>query len=216
MSSDPSEIRAQIEQTRTSLSDNVDALADQANPAHIAQRQVTKAKRAGSRLLDRVLGAAEDVKDATADKVEEITHRAGNVGQGVSELPRAAGQQAQGNPLAAGVVAFGIGLLIAAAFPASRKEEELAQAVKDKAQPLTDQVAEAARQVADNLAEPAKEAVDSLKSSATAAVEAVKEEGNAAVGEVTGVASDSVDEVAESARASADEVKSSAREAAQS
>lgn len=190
-SNDPSEIRARIEYTRSNLSDDVDALADRADPRHVAERQVAKAKRAGSRLLDRILGAAEDARDAVADTASDVGERASQWGEGVADLPRAAGRQAQGNPVAAGVVAFGIGLLIAAAFPASRKEEELAQAVKERAQPLTDQVTEAARQVADNLAEPAKQAVDALKESAGQAVSTVQDEAASAVGDVQQTAKDS-------------------------
>lgn len=67
MSTEPSDIQEQIEQTRARLSSNVDALADQANPAHIAQRAAGKVRRKGSALLDRVLGAAEDARDATVD-----------------------------------------------------------------------------------------------------------------------------------------------------
>ena len=43
-SSDPEQIRAEIEQTRSSLSNDVDALADQANPRNIARRQVDTVK----------------------------------------------------------------------------------------------------------------------------------------------------------------------------
>ena len=42
-SSDPDEIRADIERTRAALSDDVDALTDAANPKNIAKRQA-KAK----------------------------------------------------------------------------------------------------------------------------------------------------------------------------
>jgi len=224
MTSNPSEIRAQIEQTRSSLSDNVDALAYQANPSHIAQRQVSKVKAAGGRFLDRLLGAAEDAKDAAVEGVENavegvqdaasgVADRASDLGDSVASVPRAARQQTQGNPLAAGVVAFGIGLLIAAAFPPSRKEKELAQAVKEQAQPLTDQLAAAGREVVQNLAEPAKEAVDSLKESATDAVQHVQEEGASAVADVKGVAGDAASDVAGTAKSAADEVKHEANSA---
>ncbi|MBN9107118.1 MAG: DUF3618 domain-containing protein [Propionibacteriaceae bacterium] len=215
MTSDPSVIRAQIEETRASLSDNVDELADQANPAHIAHRQVDKARRAGSRLLDRVLGTAEDVRDVAVDKAHDLAAGVREAGDNLTDLPDRAGRQAQGNPLAAGVVAFGIGLLLAAAFPASRKEQELAEAVKEKAQPLTDKVTEAAHEVADNLAEPAAQAMDTLKESAGEAVRTVREEGSAAVDDIQGVTQDSVQDVAESARDSADSVRTEARDAAQ-
>ena len=39
MTSDPDQIREQIEQTRTSLSEDVNTLADTVNPAHVAKRK---------------------------------------------------------------------------------------------------------------------------------------------------------------------------------
>jgi gas vesicle protein len=214
MTSNPSEIRAQIERTRSSLSDNVDALADQANPAHIAQRQVSKAKAAGGRLLDRVLGSAEDVRDAAVEgvhhAVEGVRDAAGGLGDSVAGAPRAVRHQAQGNPLAAGMVAFGVGLLVAAAFPPSRKERELAQAVKEQAQPLTDSLAAAGREVAEQLAEPAKQVVDSLRGSATDAVQTVQEEGSSALADVQESAQQTASEVADTARDSARQVQDDA------
>lgn len=211
MTTDPSRLRTEIEQTRASLSDNVDTLAYEANPVHMAQRQVSKAKAFGSRLLDRILGAAEDLKDSAVEKVqgtaEGIADRASGVGQGLSDLPGSARQQTQGNPLAAGAVAFGIGLLISSAFPASRKERELAENIKEHAQPLTDQVTAAAKEVVDNLAEPAKEAVDTLKDSAAGAVQTVQAEAGDAVSEVQGLASESASQVSDQAKDAARQVR---------
>lgn len=173
MSTDPTEIRAQIENTRANLSEDVDALAYRANPAHVAERQVAKVKESGSRLLDRVLGSAEDVRDSAVDTMHSV-----------GDVPDAARRRTQGNPLAAGAVAFGLGLLVAAAFPPSRKEQQLAEDLKEKAQPLTDKVTSAAQDVAQNLSGPAQDAVDSLKESATDAVAAVQQEGTEAVADV--------------------------------
>ena len=39
MTSDPDQIREQIAQTRTSLSEDVNTLADTVNPAHVAKRR---------------------------------------------------------------------------------------------------------------------------------------------------------------------------------
>ncbi len=204
MTTDPTQLRSEIEQTRANLSDNVDELAYQANPVHMAQRQVSKAKAFGSRLLDRVLGSAEDLKDSAVGAVQGtaggISDRASDVGHGLSDLPQAAKEQTQGNPLAAGAVAFGIGLLIASAFPASRKEQELAENLKEQARPLTDQVGAAARQVAENLAEPAKEAVEAVKGSATDAAQTVQSEASDAAAEVKDTASTSASQVTDQAK----------------
>lgn len=175
--SDPEEIRSEIDQTRAALSQDVDALAYEANPAHMAQRQVSRAKRAGSAMLDRVFGSIDDAK-------ESVGQRAGELGETAAGVPGALRQRAQGNPVAAGLVAFGAGLLVAAAFPPSRKERELAQTVKETAEPITEQVSEAAKAVGAGLAEPAKAAAESLKESATEAIEHVQTEATSAAGDV--------------------------------
>ncbi|MGC4154830.1 MAG: DUF3618 domain-containing protein [Propionicimonas sp.] len=218
MNTDPSRLRDEIEQTRSRLSDNVDALADQANPARMAKRQVSKAKAATGRFLDRILGTAEDVRDAAVDTAQQavegvqeaaegVATRARDVVETVADAPAAARQQAQGNPLAAGVVAFGVGLLLAAAFPPSRKERELAQTVKEQAKPLTDQIVAAGQEVVGKLAEPAQEAFDSLKESAADAVQHVQEEGSAAVSDVQDVMRESAGDVAETTQQSVREVQ---------
>ncbi|MGV8908124.1 MAG: DUF3618 domain-containing protein [Propionicimonas sp.] len=192
MSNNPEQIREDIERTRASLSGNVDALAYEANPAHIAQRQVEKVKASGSRLLDKVMGSAEDVRDAAVDgaqgAADAVTDGASAVGDAVANAPKLARRQTQGNPVAAGLMAFGLGLLVASLIPASRKEEELAQTIKEQAQPFTDQVVDAAKEVAGNLAEPAQQAVENLKGSATDALANVQAEGADAVSEVQGTA----------------------------
>lgn len=177
MNTDPSQIREQIDLTRAHLSSDVDALADKANPAHIAQRQMSRVKAAGSRLLDRVLGVADEAKDQLTEGMDQV-----------AGLPQAARRQTQGNPLAAGAVAFGLGLLVAAAIPPSRKEAELATTVKEQAQPLTEQVTEAAREVADSLAEPAQEAAGAVRRAATEAGDRLKTEGFDAADELRRVA----------------------------
>lgn len=218
MSTDPSQIRAQIEDTRASLSDDVDALAYQAHPAHLAQRQVEKVKAKGARLLDRILGSAEDLTDdvraGVHDASRAVAGTASDVGDAVADAPRNLRRQAEGNPVVAGLVAFGLGLLVAAAIPPTRKERELAEELKERAQPLVDQVSAAAHEVADNLAEPASEAVDSLKQSAGEAVRAVQAEGEAAVEDVTGTARDAAGEVSAEASHAAGQVKDSASDAA--
>lgn len=195
MSSNPAEIRSQIEVTRANLSDDVDTLAYQASPSHIAERQVRKVKASGSRLLDRVLGSAEDVRDSASDKLDAV-------GDAVSDVPDSARRRTQGNPIAAGLVAFGVGLLVAAAFPASDTERELAGDIKEKAQPLTDKVAEAAKDVAGNLKEPAGQAVDSLKDSASESVQNVKDEAKDSAADVRDVARDNASDVVETAQQS--------------
>ena len=59
-SNDPDEIRADIERTRATLSDDVDDLAESVKPQSVARRQVDKVKEAVGGVKDRVMGSDDD------------------------------------------------------------------------------------------------------------------------------------------------------------
>ena len=176
-SDDPDEIRNDIERTRRELGQDVDALADKVNPGKMAQRQTDKVRRAATRLKDRVMGTASDVVDSTQDAV-------GHAGEAVADAPRKVASATQGNPVAAGLIAFGIGWLLSSLVPASRPERDMADKLEDAAAPLVDQARDVAMESAENLREPAREAVDAVKGRATEAVDTVKAEGADAASEV--------------------------------
>jgi gas vesicle protein len=159
MSQSAEEIRAEIETTRRELGQDVDALADKVTPSKIVDRQKNKLRGALSSVKDRVMGAADDA----ATSVKDAGHSAG---YGIKDAGYTVKNKAQGNPLAAGLIAFGAGLLVSALIPPSDKERELAAAAEEKAQPLVEGVKDAAREVGENLREPAREAVESVKGTA--------------------------------------------------
>jgi uncharacterized protein YjbJ (UPF0337 family) len=185
MTNSPDEIRANIERTRGDLSGDVDALADKVRPSSIAHRQVGKVRGALGSVRERVMGAASDVTDRASSTASDL-------GESVAGAPRAVVDKAEGHPIAVGLIAFGVGLLVSSLIPASTKERELAGTIKDTVQP---QLADAAKQVAGNLREPAQEAVAAVKDSATEAVDNVKSEASDARDDVTGSASDAASEV---------------------
>ena len=176
MTSNPDEIRSNIELTRQDLGSDVDALADKVTPSKIAQRQTRKVRSAFSTAKERVMVAASDAKDGTADAL--------------SDAKDTVTAKAQGNPLAVGLIAFGVGWLAASLIPASAKEKELAASVKDAAQPLVDEVAGVAKEVADDLREPSREAAEAVKATATDAAQRVKGEASTAASNVSGQASE--------------------------
>ena len=188
MSENPDAIRADIEATRARLGTNVDAVADKVTPSHIVQRQTDKVKE---NVKDAVFGAKErvmGVADHTAGNVHSATGTAGahlsDAGAAIGDAPAQVKTKTQGNPLAAGLIAFGAGLLVSSLIPASQKEREAADALKTAAEPLTTELTEAAKHVAEGLKEPAQEAVENVKATAADATEHVKAEGQGAVEDV--------------------------------
>jgi len=184
--SNPDEIRADIERTRSELGQDVDALADKVTPSKIAERQSRRMRRAMTSVKDRVMGVASDAGDAAHDAAE-------HVGDAVADAPRMVASGTRGNPIAVGLIAFGIGWLVASLVPASKVERQVADQAKDAAAPLVDEVKEIAAEAADHLREPAKEAADAVKERAAEAVETVRQEGETAAAEVGGDAKRTVE-----------------------
>lgn len=144
---------------------------------------------------DRAQLAAGAISDTASSAASSVSGAASSAAGAVQDAPRAIRQQTQGNPLAAGLIAFGAGWLISSLLPASQREQELTVQAKDRAsevgQPLAEAAKQAAAEVKDNLTEPAQQAVQSVRSTATDAGQTVAEESRSAAGHVQGQAQDS-------------------------
>ena len=210
---DPDEIRREIERTQDSISADVDALTEKVTPSRIVERRVERARGTAARWKDKVMGSdtryggtrdaargvADSVSGTASSAASTVSDAAAGAASAVADAPQLARQQTQGNPLAAGLIAFGAGWLISSLLPASRREQELAERATDTASEVGRPVAEAAKQataqVQDNLAEPAQQAVESVRARATDAGRTVAEEGRTAADQVQGQAQDSADTV---------------------
>jgi len=127
----------------------------------------------------------------TTNKAYAVGDRASAVGDAVTSAPTTAKQKTRGNPLAAGLIAFGAGMLISSLFPATQKEQHAVAGLQEKAEPLKEKVAEAAKDVGAQLKEPARDAVESVKSTAAVGAQNVKDEGVAAKDDVQSQVQDS-------------------------
>ncbi len=168
----PEELKSDIAQRREQMGDTLDAIGDRVSPGQIAGRQKALMRR-------RVTGWRYSI-------------------MAVTDAPEAARRQAQGNPMAAGLVAFGAGLLIATVLPESETEKQAVQQV----QPQLEQAASQAGEVADTAKQSAQEHGEELKGSVTDAAQQVKQE-----------ASDAAQDVKEHAQGAAQDVKGEAQAA---
>jgi hypothetical protein len=153
-SNHPDEIRADIEPTRATSSDDVDDLAESAKPQAVGRRQVDKVKDSVGGVKDRVMGSDEDdsgalgtvtdkasaAKDAVADKAyaakDTVSEKASEAREAVREVPTTVKRKAQGNPLAAGVIAFGLGMLVSSLIPSSEKERQAVSQLHENLKPV--------------------------------------------------------------------------------
>jgi hypothetical protein len=213
-SSDPDVIRRQIEDTRRELSYDVDALNEKVNPARVVDRRVTAAKGRMTGLKDKVMGTAHDttqsahgmasnaagsVQGAASNAAGSVQDAASSAAGAIQGAPDMAMRQTQGNPLAAGLIAFGVGWLVSSLLPATQKEQQLAQqaetAVRDNKDMLMAPAKQAAQEIGEQLKPAAQEAMESVKSTAQDAAETVKSEGQSAAQDVQGQAQQSKESV---------------------
>jgi F0F1-type ATP synthase membrane subunit b/b' len=92
------------------------------------------------------------------------------------------GQQTAGAPIAAGLVAFGAGMIISALMPASDKEVQVAQRLTEAAQDsgVVEEARSVGKHVGEQLKEQATEAVQEVRSTAQDAAQTVAQEGQSA------------------------------------
>jgi Protein of unknown function (DUF3618) len=192
-SNDPDEIRADIERTRAALSDNVDDLAESVKPKNVAGRQVGKVKEAASNLKDRVMGSEDDdysgsavgtVGEKASSAKDTVGEKASDAREAVRQAPSRMKRRAQGNPLAAGMIAFGLGMLVSSLIPSTEKEREAVSQLQENLEPVKEKAAEVAQDMAESLKPAAQEAAESLKTTTQEGVDNVKQEGQSAAADV--------------------------------
>jgi ElaB/YqjD/DUF883 family membrane-anchored ribosome-binding protein len=213
-SSDPDVIRRQIDDTRRELSYDVDALNEKVNPSRVMDRRVSAAKGRVSRMKDKVMGSAQDtgynaqhmasnattsMQDMTSSTANSVQDMASSAAGAVQQAPQTLTRQAQGNPLAAGLIAFGVGWLVSSLLPVSEKERELAQqaeaVVREHKDTLLEPAKQAGQEMAEQLKPAAQQAVEEVRSTAQDAASTVKDQGQSAVQDVQGQAQDSKETV---------------------
>jgi gas vesicle protein len=202
---DPAELQRDIDATRQRLRDDTDALSEKVHPGRVVGRRVERTRRTATRLRDKVMGTtdagASSAGDLAGRATAQVESAASTVGGAVSDTvsaaPRMMRERTQGSPLAAGVIAFAAGWLVAGMLPATQPEKQLARAAEEQGSDAAGAVKDEARQMAqelkDDLREPARDATDGVRDS------------------VMGAASNVRDQATSSAQDVADEAKQSAQ-----
>lgn len=184
----PEQIQRDIEGTRRALSTDVDRLAEKVSPGKVVGRRVERVKTGATSLRERVMGSLpdpHDVKGHAGDAASSVSDTASNAASTVSDAvtgaPQKVRQQTQGNPLGAGLVAFGVGLVLSSLLPASEAEKQVAQRAEETAR---GPVQEKAKEIAQPMLQSAQESAQQVKESATSAVSDTVDEARSAAEDV--------------------------------
>ena len=157
MGQDPDAIRQDIEQTRTEMSETVEAVGYKADVPSRAKEAVSdKVENVKSKVTDTATRAKEAVV-GTASRAGDATPSGGDVKQ---KTKRVAGL-AKENPLGLAIGATALGFLAGLAVPTTRVEDEklgrMADQVKDKVKETGQEALDRGKQVAQEVASTATE-----------------------------------------------------------
>jgi hypothetical protein len=191
---DPDRLRREIERTQHNLSTDVDMLAEKVTPGRVVHRKINRARRAMTNARDRVMGTATDSMSTATDQIGDTassvarnaSSMAADAAATVGQAPQAIRRGTEGNPLAAGLIAFGAGWLLSSLAPASRPEQQMTGQVANWArEPIAEHATQIADELKENMREPAKHAAESVTSTASDAASTIADHTRSATGDVT-------------------------------
>ena len=198
---DPEQLRDEIARTRADMDRTLAQLEDRVSPTRIRERQAEKARGGMHRVRDAVMGAAPDpsqMRSRAADMADSAGGSLDDAGGTMQQTPEKVEQATRGNPLAAGLIAFGAGALIGSLLPPSRAEEELAGQLRENfEEPVKQQFQQAGQEMKGGLQEHAQRAVEDTKQSAQQAMDETTSQAQDAKDQVQGSAQDSAQNVRE-------------------
>ena len=160
MGQEPAELRRDIERRRNELADTIDAIGDRVSPGRVIERRRNRMTEGLRSFKDRVMGTVSSAGDAAKSVRDDVG-------------PDAVKGQTAGSPIGAGLVAFGIGFLVAAAMPATQPEVDAAHKAEDALQPAKDALVETAQHVGSNLKDQAVDAAQQVKETAASAADEI-------------------------------------------
>lgn len=175
MGQEPEELRRDIERRREELGDTIDAIGDRVSPGRIIERRRNRMSDGVQSFKERIMGTVSTgtsaVTGAVSSSTSAVTGAAGSVRDHVG--PDSVKQQTTGSPLGAGLVAFGIGFLVAAALPSTETEANVAASAQDALEPAKEALVESAKSVAGDLKEEASQKARDVSATASEAASGV-------------------------------------------
>jgi Protein of unknown function (DUF3618) len=225
MTTDPNQIRSEIDQTQRELSADVNALTDKLSPQRIVERRVRRTRTVMTNMKDSIMGstshgasnvhqvagsASSSMGETISSKASAARDTAASTASSAADAARSAPdmvrRRTEGNPLAAGLIAFGAGWLLSSLLPASTPEQQAATQVKDFAteqgRPVARQLGEVGQQAAQQLRESAQQRAESVRETAADAASTVAGEAQSAASDVTGHAQEAAGTVRQQAGSS--------------
>ena len=150
------QLRHEAETQRERMGGTLDAIGDRLSPERMVERRKAAVGQTLRNMKESVMGSPGYHEPAT----ERLRAQAGDArdSEHVQQAPQALADQARGNPVAAGIIAFGAGVLLATVLPSSRTEQRVVAEANPQLQQAAQQLKQAGQDVASDARDHAREA----------------------------------------------------------
>lgn len=182
MAATPDQLTQEIATTRERMDGTLDEVQRRVDPREAWQRRQPAVRSKVAEIKDTVMGTADDMS--------------GRVGDGAAGVKDRIAHGTEGNPLAAGLVAFGAGLLAGSIMPSTRAEERVVADLQERVEePVTQALSESGEEIRSRVGEEAHRAVDHTKEAASEGMQHVTETASSSAEHVRDEASRAAQEV---------------------
>jgi len=169
------------------MGSTLEAIGDRVSPERMVERRKAAVGRGFRKARDTIMGSRDyeeprlaHMKDQMKDQAATVKDQAANAvsaaADRVQHAPEMLAEQTRGNPLAAGLVVFGAGMLVATIFPETRTEQRLVDAAQPQLQHATGELKDAGRELAQDARQLGQEATQEVRAAGSEAAETVKQQ----------------------------------------
>jgi gas vesicle protein len=165
------------------MAETLEAIGDRLSPERVVERRKAAVWQRFRRVRESVMGSpdyeeptAQAAREKAAAAASSAADTARTMAGKVQHAPEAVSNTTAGNPLAAGLIAFGAGLVLATAFPTTQTEQHLLDQAQPQIDRAKDELRDAGQQLSGDVRDEAKRAIEQTTSSGKEAVSAVADE----------------------------------------
>jgi hypothetical protein len=181
------QLKHDAERQRARMGDTLEAIGDRLSPERMVERRKAAVGQTFRKMKESVMGspgyqepATERLRAQASSARDSASSAVQTASEHMQQAPQALADQARGNPVAAGIVAFGAGALLASLLPTSRTEQRVVEEAKPQVQGAAEQLKAAGRDVASDAADHARDAAEAVKSTGAEAGSHVRDQAEAA------------------------------------
>jgi len=197
-------LRRDLEHERNELTNDLQVIGDRVSPGRMVERRKAATRQRFTQMREQVMGTADHMRNSATNAGDSTSGAISNAASSVKDAMQAAPERAEhaveGNPLGAGLAAFGVGLVLATLLPESQTEQRLAARVEPKLDEAASALGSAAQQVVGQVKPAAADAVQQLKDEAKDAASQVKDQARSAAPDTAEQAKEKAQQVREQAK----------------